>query len=150
MPAPARAPRLGPPQTVRDQEALWAALARDAFDIVSSDHSPFRFADPKGKQIAGANAGFHKVPNGIPGVETRLPLLFSECVLAVSRSSSSRWSFVKALPGLALAPLRVSREAEFAVWSNAGLAADSRLRPLHGRSRQLERIRGGMYANRSM
>ena len=70
-----------PPRTVQDQEALWAALARDAFDIVSSDHSPFRFADPKGKQIAGTGAGFHKVPNGIPGVETRLPLLFSEGVL---------------------------------------------------------------------
>ena len=35
-------------------------------DIVSSDHSPFRFADPKGKRIAGTNAGFHKVPNGVP------------------------------------------------------------------------------------
>ena len=70
-----------PPRTVDDQEAIWSALARDAFDIVSSDHSPFRFADPKGKQIAGPNAGFHKVPNGIPGVETRMPLLFSEGVL---------------------------------------------------------------------
>ena len=70
-----------PPRTREDQEALWAALARDTFDIVSSDHSPFRFADPKGKQIAGTDAGFHKVPNGIPGVETRLSLLFSEGVL---------------------------------------------------------------------
>ena len=70
-----------PPRTVDDQEAIWAALARDAFDIVSSDHSPFRFADPKGKQIAGPNAGFHKVPNGILGVENRMPLLLSEGVL---------------------------------------------------------------------
>ena len=70
-----------PPRTVDDQAAIWAALARDAFDIVSSDHSPFRFADPKGKQLAGTDAGFHKVPNGIPGVETRMPLLFSEGVL---------------------------------------------------------------------
>ena len=42
---------------------------------------PFRFSDPKGKQIAGTSAGFHKVPNGVPGVETRMPLLFSEGVL---------------------------------------------------------------------
>ena len=70
-----------PPRTADDQEAIWAALARDAFDIVSSDHSPFRFSDPKGKQIAGTSAGFHKVPNGVPGVETRMPLLFSEGVL---------------------------------------------------------------------
>jgi dihydropyrimidinase len=70
-----------PPRTADDQQAVWQALARDALDLVSSDHSPFRFADPKGKQIAGANAGFHKVPNGVPGVETRLPLLYSEGVL---------------------------------------------------------------------
>ena len=70
-----------PPRTADDQQAVWQALARDALDLVSSDHSPFRFADPKGKQIAGADAGFHKVPNGVPGVETRLPLLYSEGVL---------------------------------------------------------------------
>ena len=70
-----------PPRSADDQEAIWSALARDVFDIVSSDHSPFRYADPKGKQIAGTNAGFHKVPNGVPGVETRMPLLFSEGVL---------------------------------------------------------------------
>ena len=70
-----------PPRTADDQEAIWAALARNTFDIVSSDHSPFRFADPKGKQIAGTNAGFHMVPNGIPGVETRMPLMYSEGVL---------------------------------------------------------------------
>lgn len=70
-----------PPRTADDQQAIWQALGRDALDIVSSDHSPFRFADPKGKQIAGADAGFHKVPNGVPGVATRLPLLYSEGVL---------------------------------------------------------------------
>jgi len=70
-----------PPRTVDDQEAIWAALARNAMDIVSSDHSPFRYDDPKGKKIAGTGASFHKVPNGVPGVETRLPLLFSEGVL---------------------------------------------------------------------
>jgi dihydropyrimidinase len=70
-----------PPRTADDQQAIWRALGRDAIDIVSSDHSPFRFADPKGKQIAGVDAGFHKVPNGVPGVATRLPLLYSEGVL---------------------------------------------------------------------
>ncbi|MFO1349341.1 MAG: dihydropyrimidinase [Gammaproteobacteria bacterium] len=69
-----------PPRTVQDQDAIWAAMRRNAIDIVSSDHSPFRFADAKGKQIEGTSAGFHKVPNGVPGVETRLPLLYSEGV----------------------------------------------------------------------
>ncbi|MEQ8346086.1 MAG: dihydropyrimidinase [Sneathiellaceae bacterium] len=70
-----------PPRTVDDQEALWAAMARNAIDIVSSDHSPFRYAGSKGKQIHGTKAGFHKIPNGVPGVETRMPLLYSEGVL---------------------------------------------------------------------
>jgi dihydropyrimidinase len=49
--------------------------------VFSSDHAPFRFDDPKGKMVAGKDAPFTKIPNGIPGVETRLALLFSEGVL---------------------------------------------------------------------
>jgi dihydropyrimidinase len=52
------------------------------FTIVSSDHAPFNYDDPHGKMLHGAGGGFHQVPNGIPGLETRLPLLFSEGVLA--------------------------------------------------------------------
>ena len=35
----------------------------------------------KGKDLKGTNASFSQIPNGIPGLETRLPLLFSEGVL---------------------------------------------------------------------
>ena len=48
--------------------------------MFSSDHAPFRFDTPTGKHNAGSGAPFRAVPNGIPGVETRLPLLFSEGV----------------------------------------------------------------------
>jgi dihydropyrimidinase len=37
--------------------------------------------DPRGKFVNGPNAPFSKIPNGIPGIETRLPLLLSEGVL---------------------------------------------------------------------
>jgi dihydropyrimidinase len=50
------------------------------FQVVSSDHSPYRFDDPQGKKLHGDGAPFHKIPNGLPGVEVRLPLLFSEGV----------------------------------------------------------------------
>jgi dihydropyrimidinase len=63
-----------------DQEALWQALADGAFDLVSSDHAGYRFDDPKGKKAHGEHAPFTKIPNGLPGLETRLPLLFSEAV----------------------------------------------------------------------
>jgi len=48
--------------------------------VFSSDHAPFRFDDAKGKKLHGTDAPFGCIPNGIPGVETRLPLLFSEGV----------------------------------------------------------------------
>ena len=48
--------------------------------VLSSDHAPFRYADLKGKQIRGKNVSFAWVPNGIPGLQTRMALLFSEGV----------------------------------------------------------------------
>jgi dihydropyrimidinase len=37
--------------------------------------------DETGKLSAGENAAFHKIANGVPGLEVRMPLLFSEGVL---------------------------------------------------------------------
>jgi dihydropyrimidinase len=69
-----------PPREKGDHEALWQGLAEGLVQVFSSDHAPYRFDDPQGKQAHGTNAPFNKVPNGIPGLETRLPLLFSEGV----------------------------------------------------------------------
>ena len=70
----------GPPaRTKADQEALWSYIRRGVIGVVSSDHSPTRF-DATGKKIAGENAPFHKIPNGIPGLAARLPVLFTEGV----------------------------------------------------------------------
>jgi dihydropyrimidinase len=49
--------------------------------VFSSDHAPTRYNDPKGKMIRGQHASFRYVPNGVPGIETRLPLLFSAGVI---------------------------------------------------------------------
>jgi len=69
-----------PPQrTVRDQDALWNALAAGDLQLVSSDHAPYRY-DETGKLSAGPNAGFHEIANGLPGLETRLPLMFDAMV----------------------------------------------------------------------
>jgi len=69
-----------PPRDKANQAAVWAGLESGVFQVFSSDHAPFRFNDPKGKMVNGPDAPFRHVPNGIPGVETRLPLLFSEGV----------------------------------------------------------------------
>jgi dihydropyrimidinase len=70
-----------PPRDKANQAAIWHGLENGVFQVFSSDHAPFRYEGADGKQIAGKSAPFDKIPNGIPGVETRLPLLFSEGVL---------------------------------------------------------------------
>ncbi len=69
-----------PPRDKKSQEDVWRGLENGTFQVFSSDHAPFRYDDPKGKKLAGTSAGFKYIPNGVPGVETRLPLLFSEGV----------------------------------------------------------------------
>jgi dihydropyrimidinase len=69
-----------PPRTPADQTAIWRGLQQGTFATFSSDHCPFRYDSPQGKLTPKARTSFRWVPNGIPGVETRLPILFSEGV----------------------------------------------------------------------
>lgn len=69
-----------PPRDAASQAAIWRGLQDGTFDIFSSDHCPFRFEGEAGKDNPRARTSFRWVPNGIPGVETRLPILFSEGV----------------------------------------------------------------------
>jgi len=69
-----------PPRDAESQRAIWQGLQQGVFDTFSSDHCPFRYDDPQGKLTPGGRSSFRWVPNGIPGVETRLPILFSEGV----------------------------------------------------------------------
>jgi dihydropyrimidinase len=69
-----------PPQRLEsDQVALWQALREGTLSLVSSDHAPYRF-DDTGKLASGMAAGFHQIANGLPGLETRLPLMFDALV----------------------------------------------------------------------
>jgi dihydropyrimidinase len=70
-----------PPRDKGNQEVIWNGLADGLFTIFSSDHAPFRYDDPHGKKPGGAEVAFRHIPNGIPGLETRMPLLYSEGVL---------------------------------------------------------------------
>jgi dihydropyrimidinase len=55
-----------------NQELLWGALADGSLAVVSTDHCPFRFADQKEL----GRGDFRKIPNGGPGVENRLQILW--------------------------------------------------------------------------
>ena len=69
-----------PPQRLAaDCEALWEGLLDGTLDLVSSDHAPYRM-DETGKLMAGPDAPFQKIANGMPGLEPRLPLLFDAMV----------------------------------------------------------------------
>lgn len=69
-----------PPRDASDHEALWDGLRDGLFSCFSSDHSVFHLDGPQGKRQAGEDPPFNKIPYGLPGLETRLPLLFSEGV----------------------------------------------------------------------
>ncbi|PSB17150.1 dihydropyrimidinase [filamentous cyanobacterium CCP2] len=61
------------------QHALWRGLRFDDLQIVSTDHCPFCFNEnpygiQRSKQLGRDN--FEQIPNGAPGVEFRIPLLF--------------------------------------------------------------------------
>lgn len=70
-----------PPRDKANQQVIWDGLESGVFQVFSSDHAPFKFGGPEGKMAAGPDASFDRIPNGIPGLETRLPLLFSHGVL---------------------------------------------------------------------
>ncbi|RZL68340.1 MAG: dihydropyrimidinase [Variovorax sp.] len=70
-----------PPRDKANQQVIWDGLADGLFTIFSSDHAPFRYDDPEGKKPGGEEVAFRHIPNGIPGLETRLALLYSHGVL---------------------------------------------------------------------
>jgi dihydropyrimidinase len=69
-----------PPRDHADQEAMWRGLANGTFQVFSSDHAPYSF-DERGKLARSANPTFKEIANGLPGLELRMPLLFSEGVM---------------------------------------------------------------------
>jgi dihydropyrimidinase len=56
----------------KNQPKLWDGLKSDHLQVVSTDHCPFCFADQK---VLGKD-DFTKIPNGGPGIENRLQLLY--------------------------------------------------------------------------
>jgi dihydropyrimidinase len=61
-----------PLRTPWHQERLWQGLRTNDLQVVSTDHTPFRFEDQK--QLGRGN--FPKIPNGVPGIEWRTTLLY--------------------------------------------------------------------------
>lgn len=64
---------MSPPlRAKRNHAVLWNALAKGFIDTVGTDHCPFDVAQ---KHLGGG--GFTQIPNGIPGIEERVNLLYT-------------------------------------------------------------------------
>lgn len=69
---------MAPPlRTKADRAALWEGLADGSISVAATDHCSFSLAQ---KRERGKESVLD-CPGGVPGVETRIPLLFSEGVL---------------------------------------------------------------------
>lgn len=79
-----------PRENEQDQEGIWKGLEDGTFTVLSSDHCPFYYDDDKtGKKSCITDqhpeGQFKYIPNGCPGVETRLPLAMSAGRLEITK-----------------------------------------------------------------
>lgn len=107
---------MSPPLRPKEhQERLWTGLASDDLQVVSTDHCPFCMKDQK---ILGQN-DFSKIPNGAPGVETRMSLIYDGAV------ASGRMSLNRFVEMTATAPAKLfglfPQKGTIAVGSDADL-----------------------------
>ncbi len=80
------------PKAEGHQEYLWNALARGDLQIVSTDHAGFFYEDDEtlGRQKRLGEGNFTLIPNGLPGVEERLNVMYQGGVVE-GRLSLNRW-----------------------------------------------------------
>lgn len=106
-----------PPRERSNQPEMWRGLLDSTLEVFSSDHSPWNYWE---KIEGGIDTPFTKIPNGVPGIETRLPLLFSAAV------NTGRMSLQQFAEVTATAPARLyglhPRKGEIDVGADADLA----------------------------
>jgi len=79
-----------PVRTKADNERIWRGISENSLQVMSTDHCPFFFdgtqpIDYEGKPVAipGKELGksdFTKIPNGLPGLGDRMPVMWTEGV----------------------------------------------------------------------
>jgi len=111
-----------PPRDKASQEAVWTGLLDGTLSVYSSDHAPYRF-DASGKLPKGEATTFKDMANGVPGIELRLPLLFSEGVMTGRMTIEQFVALSTTQPAqmYGLAPrkgaIAVGADADIAVWN---------------------------------
>ncbi|HEV8669845.1 MAG TPA: dihydropyrimidinase [Candidatus Limnocylindria bacterium] len=107
------------------QEELWKGLARNDLQVISTDHCPFCMKEgyqgqPKQKELGIGD--FSKIPNGAPGVETRMYLTYDGGVVQ-NRLTLNRWVEVTSTTPAKLmgmfpkkGTIAVGSDADIVVW----------------------------------
>lgn len=118
--APARFLCSPPQRTAKDQTALWEAIADGTIQMVTSDHAPYRM-DETGKFANGRDAPFNRIANGMPGLETRLPLMFNAMVSEGRMGLDAFVALTATAPAQAFGlagkgQLAVGFDADIAIW----------------------------------
>ncbi len=103
------------------QDSLWKALKQGTLQVLSSDHAPYRY-DETGKLPYGPATTFKDVANGMPSLELRLAILFSEGVnkdrltvpefVALGSANHARMYGMYPRKGV----LAVDADADVAIW----------------------------------
>jgi dihydropyrimidinase len=115
-----------------DNARLWQGLQNGTIQVVGTDHCPFflngsREIDYEGKKVAipGKELGgsdFTRIPNGLPGIEDRLPILWTHGVGAGKLTANQFVALNAANPAriFGLYPrkgtLQVGSDADIALW----------------------------------
>jgi dihydropyrimidinase len=68
------------PRDAAASAGLWEAIRMGTLDVVSSDHSGWSYETPRGKRVNGVDASFRDIPNGVPGLASRMAILWTEGV----------------------------------------------------------------------
>lgn len=98
----------------KDQLALWSGIEQNLVHVVATDHCPFCM-----DQKAMGKDDFSKIPNGAPGVEHRMELMYSEGV------EKGRISINKFVDICSTAPAKIfdlhPRKGQIAIGADADL-----------------------------
>lgn len=117
---------MSPPlRKAADREALWAGIQQNIVHTVATDHCPFCMDQKK----MGLN-DFSRIPNGAPGVENRMELMYSEGVV------KGRISLNKLVEVTSTAPAKIfglfPRKGTIAIGSDADIVIfDPTVRHVH-------------------
>ncbi len=143
-----------PIRTKADNTRLWQALANETIQTIGTDHCPFFYDGThpikyEGEliMIAGKELGandFTKIPNGLPGVQDRLPILWTYGVGAGKISANQFVALTATNPAkiFGLYPqkgtLQVGSDADFVIW-------DSEKKVTHGVAHSHQRTDYNLY-----